>query len=89
MPPVMPGYIFADSPHPSTVKTSDYRYGCHSDRVGASPRGGRTVYAAHRWSVAGEVLVQTDWLPKPCGHSTRTADQACSGCSNQHLPDPT
>ena len=87
--PVMPGYTFADTPHPSTVKDSSYTYGCHSNVTGPQPRGGATAYPAHCWSADGPRIIRTTWLPKPCGHSTRTADPACRGCTNQHLPDNT
>ena len=41
--PVMPGYAFADAPHPATVAPAGYRYGCSSTRTGdTSPRGGTT-----------------------------------------------
>ena len=89
--PVMPGYIYADTPHEKTVTGAGYRYGCNSTRTGgtgAMPRGGQTKYFAHPWSYTSAEFVITDWLPKPCGHSTRTADQACNGCTNQNLPDP-
>ena len=32
------------------------------------------------------VVVQSDWLPIPCGHTTRATDAACEGCANQHRP---
>lgn len=29
------------------------------------------------------VVVQSDWLPIPCGHTTRATDAACEGCCNR------
>lgn len=85
--PVMPGYTFADTPHPATVAATGYRYGCSSTRTGdTSPRGGTTKYIAHPWSANAGDLVVTDWLPIPCGHTTRATDAACEGCANQHRP---
>lgn len=66
--PVMPGYVHADAPHPKTVAGPNYRYGCHSDRVGDSPRECTTVYAAHPWSARGSQFVETEWLEIACGH---------------------
>lgn len=45
MPPLLPGYAYADTPHELTVQPSGYRYGCH----------GR----ANRGPVAGEVTAKT------------------------------
>ena len=85
--PVMPGYTFADTPHPATVAPAGYRYGCSSTRTGdTSPRGGTTKYIAHPWSANAGQLVVTDWLPRPCGHDARRKDAACEGCANQHRP---
>lgn len=85
--PLMPGYTFADTPHPATVAPAGYRYGCHSTRTGdTSPRGGTTKYIAHPWSANAGRLIVTNWLPIPCGHTTRATDAACEGCANQHQP---
>ena len=86
--PVMPGYTFADTPHPATVAPTGYRYGCSSARTGdTSPRGGTTKYIAHPWSANAGKLVVTDWLPKSCGHDERARDPACAGCANNQ-PQP-
>ena len=85
--PVMPGYTHADTPHPATIQPAGYRYGCSSVRTGdTSPRGGQTRYLAHPWRYAGPAVVETTWLPKPCGHGERANDPACEGCENQHQP---
>ena len=41
-------------------------------------------------AAAGELLIvataevrSTDWLPIPCGHTTRATDAACEGCVNR------
>ena len=85
--PVMPGYTFADTPHPATVAPIGYRYGCSSVRTGdTSPRGGTTKYIAHPWSANAGRLVVTQWLAKPCGHDMRASDVACDGCCNRGAP---
>lgn len=82
--PVMDGYAFADSPHPSTVQVNGALYGCHSVRANDSrPRGRVTDYIARPWSKFGGVRVTTQWLPIPCGHTTRATDAACAGCQNR------
>lgn len=81
------------------LASQGWRYGCHSARTGDSrPRGITTrnavplrvgVTADERFP-AGELLIvataevrSTDWLPIPCGHTTRAADAACEGCVNR------
>lgn len=91
--PMKPGYPFADTPHPATVAPPDYRYGCHSLQTGdARPRGRLGQYIAHPWADAPTKVVETDWLPLPCGHEGREKDSACIGCANQLRkegePDP-
>lgn len=82
--PVMDGYAFADSPHPSTVQVNGALYGCHSSRTNDSrPRGRATYHIAHPWSKFGGVRVTTRWLDKPCGHGERATDAACEGCVNR------
>ena len=82
--PVMDGYAFADSPHPSTVQVNGALYGCHSARTGDDkPRGGQTRYTAHPWSANAGRLIQTDWLPRSCCHSERATDAGCEGCVNR------
>ena len=82
--PVMPGYIHADTPHPTTIQPAGYRYGCHSARTGDDkPRGGQTRYLAHPWRYAGPAVVETEWLPRSCCHSERATDAACEGCVNR------
>lgn len=82
--PVKPGYPFADTPHPATVAPPDYRYGCHSAKTGDTRFRGRFgMYIAHSWADAPTEVVQTDWLPIPCGHEGRARDAACVGCANQ------
>lgn len=83
MPPVMPGYVHADVPHEKTVAGPEYRYGCHSKRVGGGPRGCQTGYVAHPWSARGGEHVETTWIEMACGHSTRATDGACEGCGNR------
>ena len=49
--PVMPGYLYADTPHEKTVTGADYRYGCHTSLTAdGGPRGVQTKYYAHPWS---------------------------------------
>ena len=82
--PVMPGYAFADTPHPATIQPAGYRYGCSSARTGdTSPRGGTTKYIAHSWSANAGRLIVTEWLPRSCCHSERATDAACEGCANR------
>ena len=82
--PVMPGYTHADTPHPATIQPAGYRYGCSSVRTGdTSPRGGQTRYLAHPWRYAGPAVVETGWLDRKCGHTTRATDAACEGCANR------
>lgn len=82
--PVKPGYPFADTPHPATVAPSDYRYGCHSAKTGDTRFRGRFgMYIAHPWADAPTEVVETAWLPLPCGHEGRARDSACNGCANQ------
>lgn len=92
-------YDYADTPHPATVQQAGYRYGCHSERTGDTrPRGIKTrTVAPLRTGVQtdarlprGELLIvasaevrTTEWLPIPCGHTTRAADPACAGCANR------
>ena len=87
--PTMPGYAFADTPHASTVQPTGAVYGCHSSRIGEGPRGRLSQYIAHPWAKGSLEVVQTQWLPMACGHTTRAADSLCAGCSNQHLHDNT
>ncbi len=82
--PVMPGYVHADTPHESTVAGAGYRYGCHSDKVGDEPRGRTTAFVAHLWCRGGGAVVETAWIEKACGHSTRAEDGACEGCGNRN-----
>ena len=100
--PVMPGYTNADTPHPATVQPAGYRYGCNSLRTGDTRPRGRTTRTVTPLRVGvqsdarlpcGELLIvasaevrTTEWLPIPCGHTTRAADAACEGCANQHRP---
>lgn len=88
MPPLMPGYIHADTPHERTIQPAGYRYGCHSARTGTQPRGAQTRYIAHPWNANAGRLVVTDWLPKSCGHDLRTTDPACAGCANNQPQPP-
>ena len=84
--PVMPGYANADTPHARTVHLASqgWRYGCHSTRTGDDkPRGGQTRYFAHSWRYAGPAVVETGWLDRKCGHTTRATDAACEGCVNR------
>ena len=82
--PVKPDYPFADTPHPATIASPDYRYGCHSLQTGdARPRGKPGQYIAHPWADAPTEVVETSWLPIPCGHEGRARDSACIGCANQ------
>lgn len=83
--PLDPNHIHADTPHAKTVHLASqgWRYGCHSTRTGTMPRGGPTHYCAHQWRYAGPAVVETDWLPIPCGHTTRATDAACEGCANR------
>ena len=74
----MPGYAFADTPHGKTVQPTGYRYGCKDTQ-----RGGETIYWAHPWNAMGAEIITTDWLPLPCGHTTRATDAACEGCANR------
>lgn len=87
MPPVMSGYVHADTPHEATVATADYRYGCHSSRLGDIPRGRPAQCVAQvGWTDDGRRRTRhytTAWLPIPCGHTDRSTDAACRGCSNQ------
>ena len=84
MPPLMPGYAYADTPHKLTVQHSGYLYGCHSERLAdPSPRGKPTAYTAHPWSANAGRLVVTEWLKLPCGHDNRANDPACHGCANR------
>ena len=49
MPPLLPGYAFADTPHELTVQHSGYLYGCHSERLAdPSPRGKPPVHSPSR-----------------------------------------
>lgn len=87
MPPLLPGYTYADTPHELTVQRSGYRYGCSSARNGDTrPRGMKTIYIAHPWSANAGRTVTTQWLDMACGHSERETDPACTGCANQHNP---
>lgn len=79
----MPGYVHADVPHEKTIAGPDFRYGCHSQATGETPRGCTTGYAAHPWSARGGEYVETEWLEMGCGHSTRAEDGACGGCWNR------
>ena len=83
--PVMPGYANADTPHERTVHLASqgWRYGCHSARTGAMPRGGKTRYLAHPWSGFGGRPIVTNWLPRSCCHLERATDAACDGCANR------
>ena len=82
--PVMPGYLYADTPHEKTVTGADYRYGCHTSLTAdGGPRGVRTKYYAHPWSHQHPEFIVTDWLPMRCGHTTRSSDGACEGCENR------
>ena len=46
--PVMPGYLYADTPHEKTVTGAGYRYGCHTSLTAdGGPRGVQTKYYAH------------------------------------------
>lgn len=87
MPPVMPGYQHADTPHESTVAGTGWLYGCHSSRLGDIPRGRTVQYVAQDgWTEDGRrrmVHYATDWLPMTCGHSERSNDTACRGCTNR------
>ena len=83
--PVDPNYRYVNEAHKKTVHltSAGWRYGCHSSKVGAMPRGTQTAYKAHPWNVAGPELVTTDWKEINCGHNERHNDAACDGCSNQ------
>lgn len=87
--PVMESYQHADEPHEKTVAGTDYRYGCHSSRLGPMPRGRRAVpvQAQDGWTSDGRrnvINFASDWIEMPCGHTTRARDSACEGCSNRH-----
>lgn len=85
--PVMPGYAHADEAHEKTVAGAEYRYGCHSRKIGDSQRG-RTVdrhSVQDGWTSDGRrrmVELVSDWIEMACGHTTRATDPACEGCSN-------
>ena len=84
--PLDPNNPHADTPHDKTVHLASqgWRYGCHSACTGdAKPRGGTTKHIAHPWSANAGQLVVTNWLPIPCGHTTRATDAACEGCCNR------
>lgn len=84
--PLDPNHIHAEVPHERTVHLASqgWRYGCHSVRANDSrPRGRVTDYIARPWSKFGGVRVTTQWLPIPCGHTTRATDAACAGCQNR------
>ena len=83
--PLDPNHIHADIPHEKTVHlpSQGWRYGCHSKRTGAMPRGGTTKYIAHPWNANAGRLVVTQWLPRSCCHSERATDAACEGCANR------
>lgn len=94
--PIDPDHIYADQPHPRTVQPAEFRYGCHSRKIGSGPRG-RTrkllVQDGWRLSVDGGLVrvalmreVETQWKPIDCGHIAqidRGADPACAGCENR------
>lgn len=92
--PTLDGYLHADTTHASTIQPAGYRYGCHS----AEPRGSPTtitVQSGYCYVVLSDGLPlrtplyrehTTDWLPMPCGHSTRQHDPACAGCANNQPP---
>lgn len=81
------------------LPSQGWRYGCHSARTNDNRLRGITtrnavplrvgVTADERFP-AGELLIvataevrSTDWLPIPCGHTTRATDAACKGCANR------
>lgn len=94
--PTDPNYIHADVSHPKMVVGNEWRYGCHSDKVGNEPRGMvRQMWVQDGWVVdlfgnigcptrfPRMVLVETKWNPVICGHVVevnRGPDSACKGC---------
>ena len=81
------------------LASQGWRYGCSSVVTGDdAPRGITTrnavplrvgVTSDERFPL-GELLIvasaevrATDWLPIPCGHTTRATDAACEGCANR------
>lgn len=88
--PTDPNNPYVDVPHEKTVIGPDYRYGCHSDKVGSEPRG-RTIrwvlqdgwtYDNRRSMIAGK----TEWIPRKCGHEQQAgqgSDPHCRGCVNR------
>lgn len=80
--PVDPTYAHADTPHEKTIAGPDWRYGCHSRKTGEQQRGKPSTYCASPWAHGG-VRIETDWIPKNCGHTLRGTDPACTGCVNR------
>lgn len=92
--PTDPNHKFVDVAHPKMVVSSDWRYGCHSDKIGTEPRGMvRVTWVQGGWRtlVRGEIVtrepvmveVETQWNPVICGHiieNGRGPDDACKGC---------
>ena len=84
--PLDPNHIHAEVPHERTVHlpSQGWRYGCHTSLTAdGGPRGVQTKYYAHPWSHQHPEFIVTDWLPMRCGHTTRSSDVACEGCTNR------
>jgi hypothetical protein len=88
--PTDPNNPYVDVPHEKTVIGPDYRYGCHSDKVGPMPRG-RTISWVFQdgWTTDGRrnmVHGATQWIPRKCGHDQQVgkgSDPHCRGCVNR------
>lgn len=79
--PVAEGYVYADTPHPSTHDTP--RYGCHNRgplRECAQVQDGWTEDGRRRM-----VTIPTIPSTAHCGHDpvSRAADPKCAGCARQ------
>jgi hypothetical protein len=97
VPPVDPNHAYVDVAHPKTIVGADFRYDCHSDKVGPGPRGrARKAWFQSGWRVLqrGDIVtrdpvmveIETPWLPKTCGHIEQPglgSDPACAGCENR------
>ncbi|MBS0474164.1 MAG: hypothetical protein JSR28_03305 [Proteobacteria bacterium] len=84
----MPGYTYADNPHPATVAPTGLLEGCNSQRTGDTRPRGRTTTRLMQtgWTDDGRRVMEpitTPWIAKPCGSP---GWPGCAGCCNNMPP---
>jgi len=88
--PTDPNNPYVDVAHRKTTIGTDYRYGCHSDKLGDMPRGRTVTWALQDGWTSDDrrnmVHGATEWLPRKCGHipqQGKGSDPYCAGCANK------